>query len=316
MNNQVLLCDIGTGPYVKMALCLPGQRPKSSTHFGCTNEAQFDSAILDFLEMHAHPKLSGMALSASGWEEDGALNLVHFGFKKTRQDLRDLTAVNRVNIVNDFVAKALSVPVLSENDIERVFGGLEIADQVTAIMGPAQGFGCAFLMPDGLGGWVANHCEGGHASLSPSNALEMEILKNTARFGHVSYERVISNLGPSNLWQALDEIEGPIGHRPNLEEIIHLAKEGDERALCVIRLFTEIFASAASNMALMQGARGGIYLVGDVLDLMGPLFDYDVFANRFYNKGRVSGFLKEIPVYRVRVPEPEFLGLSTLFEAA
>ena len=317
MNKQVLLCDMGTGPYVKMALCMPGQRPKSSTHFGCTNEAQFDHAIHDFLEMHANPKLSGMALSASGWEEDGALNLVHFGFNKTRQDLRDLTAVSRVNIVNDFVAKALSVPVLSRNYIEQVLGGLEIADQVTAVMGPAQGFGCAFLMPDGLGGWVANHCEGGHASFSPNNALEIEILKILmTRFGHVSYERIVSNLGPSHLWQALDEIEGPVAHTPSLEEIIYLAKEGDERALRVMHIFTEVFATAASDMAVMQGARGGIYLVGEVLDLMGSLFDYRVFANRFYNKGRVSGFLKEIPVYRVREPEPEFLGLSTLFEAA
>ena len=55
-------------------------------------------------------------------------------------------------------------------------------------------------------------------------------------------------------------------------------------------------------------------LGGGLGELDSDLFDHDVFARRFYDKGRVSSYVRDIPVFKIVAAEPEILGLSTLFD--
>ena len=51
--------------------------------------------------------------------------------------------------------------------------------------------------------------EGGHADFAPRNELEIELLRHLiARFGHVSYERVVSGPGLLNIYRFLKEGRG------------------------------------------------------------------------------------------------------------
>ena len=70
----------------------------------------------------------------------------------------------------------------------------------------------------------------------------------------------------------------------------------------------------ASDVALILGARGGIYLTGDLMDLMVEVFDADAFCRRYADKGRLSHFIEEIPVYRTQARDLEIVGLQTLFD--
>jgi glucokinase len=70
----------------------------------------------------------------------------------------------------------------------------------------------------------------------------------------------------------------------------------------------------ASDVALILGARGGVYLAGDLLDMIGDLFDVPAFCRRYAEKGRLSDYVSEIPVYRTLAPDMEIIGLATLFD--
>ena len=314
MPSKALLCNISNGAYISLALADQGQRPETITRYACASLDDVNDAMLAFLEGHGHPKLAGAAFSTSGWEVDGEVDLVHFGFRLSNRDLSALLNVPRVSILNEFVAKALAIPSLADNERLKVCGGQAMREQVMVILGPTIGFGGALLAPDGMGRWTASHCEGGHSDFAPGNMLEVEILKLLmAKYGHVSRERAVSIPGLVDLWQCLCILDGEDNCDITPEEIVALAYADDERALKTIRIQTEVFAGTAADYALITGARGGVYLSGTLLDLLGDLFDHEVFSQRFHNKGRVSSYVRDIPVFKVTAEDSEILGLSTLF---
>lgn len=315
MSGKVLLGDLSSGSYVKLALAEAGCRPDSVYNYACGSLGDLEAALGGFLADHGNPALSGAAFSTSGWEIDGRVDLVHFGFTLERYHVAQLLGTPWVKIVNNFVAKALAVPILDESERERVSGDDVAPGHVVAVVGPTTGLGGAFLSPDGRGGWVASHCEAGHSDFAPRTELEIEILRIMMRkYGHVSRECAVSTRGLKDLWSCLAAIEGDNEATPSTDEILARAYIGDVRATQAIRLQTEIYAGVASDFALMTGAKGGVYLVGSFLERLGHLFDPAVFAARFYDKGRVSSYVREIPVYRITVPDCEILGISTLFD--
>lgn len=316
MTLPAFLCNISNGTYISLALAVPGQPPGTISRYACTSLYDFNTAVVSFLEGHGSPALISAAFSTSGWEVDGEVDLVHFGFTLKRNALRQLLGVSRVDIVNEFVAKAMALPLLGDEDRAKICGGEAMPEQVMAILGPTIGFGGALLAPDGMGRWTASHCEGGHSDFAAATLAEVEILKCLMqRHGHVSRERVLSIPGLTEVWQCLAVIDGETdAAAPGAEEIVALAYADDERAQKAIRVQTEVLAGTASDYALITGARGGIYLSGELLDLLGDLFDHEIFSRRFHDKGRVSSYVRDIPVFRVTAEDTEILGLSTLVE--
>ena len=313
--KTVLLGDISHGDYVSLALAAPGGRAEHLRRYACSSLVAFEEAVDNFLADEGQPPLAGAAFSMSGWGVDGEVDLIHYRFDVRRESLQTMLGLSQVRIVNNFVAKALAIPLLQADDHVTVCGGAPRSEQAMAIIGPTMGFGGALLIPDGMGRRIASHCEGGHADFTPGNALEIEILKLLMmKYGQVSRERALSIPGIADLWQCLATMDGDMTPAPEAQEIVAMAWAQDARSQQVIRIQTEIFGMTASDFALIMGVRGGIYLSGDWLDLVGDLFDHDIFASRFYPKGRATSYLQDIPVLQITAPEIELLGLSTLFD--
>ena len=316
MPNSVLLCDISNGTDLKLALARPGERPSPAERHPCGSLEDFKSAITRYLGAHGNPRLAGAAISAAGWEKGGVIKLPNHGFSIDRADMRQFLDVQRLNLVNDFVAKALAIPRLEEHEREKICGGEPLEEQVVAVIGPHNGLGVSALAPDGMGSWTAMPTEGGHSDLPPTNDEEDAVLKVLiAKYGHVSRERVISIPGLHDIWRALAIIDGESGEdAPMAPDIITRATAGDARSLKAIDLSMGWFAAFASDVALILGARGGVYLSGDLIDMIGPLFDVKAFVTRYSSKGRLSEFVTEIPVFRTVAQDIEVIGLATLFD--
>jgi len=185
MSGKVLLGDLSSGVYLKLALAEQGHRPDGVSLYACESLRDFEEAVAGYVNDNGDPHLLGAAFSTSGWDVDGHIDLVHYGFSLDRQQLCGFLGTPRVSLVNDFVAKALAVPVLTDDERVQVCGGAGQAGQVVAVVGPTMGLGGAVLSPNGRGGWVANHCEGGHADFAARNLLEIEILKLMMdKYGH------------------------------------------------------------------------------------------------------------------------------------
>ena len=50
------------------------------------------------------------------------------------------------------------------------------------------------------------------------------------------------------------------------------------------------------------------------MDLLGDLFDSGVFCKRYADKGRLTDFVADIPVYQTQARDLEIVGLATLFD--
>ncbi len=316
MTDHILLCDFSFGSYMKLALGTPGRRPSDATLYSCSGKKDFDEAVLDFLAAHDRPKLIGAALSSRGWERHGKIQLPEKGLLSLgRDDIRRLLSIQRVNLVNNFVARALAIPRLRKDECLKLCGGEPLEEQVMAVLGPHHGLGLAALVPDGAGNWAAIPCEGGHSDLPVTSDREWQVynvLKEKHR--HVARELVISLTGLVELFQALNTIGGGDSQANTPEEVIALANIGDPVALEAIAMCSGWLAAMASDVALMLGARGGIYLTGDLMDLLGDLFDPAVFCKRYADKGRLSPYVSDIPVYQTQARDLEIVGLATLFD--
>jgi glucokinase len=164
-------------------------------------------------------------------------------------------------------------------------------------------------------------CEGGHTDFAPRDELETALFRFLqTRFGHVSYERVLSGPGIFNIYQFLRE------ERPGMETdgLAQEMKEGDppevitrnalegRSDLCVstLDMFVSIYGAEASNLALKIMATGGVFIAGGIAPKIIEKLKGDIFMRAFYSKGRLQNLLKNIPVRVVLNEKTALLGAA------
>src|SRR5262249_61713570 len=104
--------------------------------------------------------------------------------------------------------------------------------------------------------------EGGHATMAATSDREDVIIDYLRReFSHVSAERVISGSGLENLYRAVIAIDGIEAPNRNAAEITNAALDGTcPVARAALDLFCAMLGTFAGNVALMFGARGGVFI--------------------------------------------------------
>ncbi len=212
-------------------------------------------------------------------------------------------------VINDFTALALAVPRLREGDVEQIGGGAAEPDQPIGLIGPGTGLGVSGLVRAG-GRWVPLRSEGGHASFAPMSERESaigDVLRR--RFGHVSWERMLSGPGLVNLHEAIAELDGESADALSPEQIAARGLSGESK-LCreALELFCAALGTAAGNLVLTLGARGGVYVGGGIVPRLGRFFRDSAFRARFEAKGRLSDYVRGVPSFVISHPTPGLLG--------
>jgi glucokinase len=209
-------------------------------------------------------------------------------------------------LINDLEANAWGIPSLGEKDLVSLnrVKGTPIGNQ--GVISAGTGLGEAGLYWDGQA-YEVFACEGGHCDFAPRSELEIELLCYLmARFGHVSYERIVSGPGLVNVYRFLRDTGR--GEEPQwlTDEFAHNdpAATISRNAIAAkstlaehaLDLWISIYGAEAGNLALKLMATGGIYIGGGiapkvVAKLTGPLF-----TQAFVSKGRMQPLLESIPV--------------------
>lgn len=211
-------------------------------------------------------------------------------------------ALDRLVILNDFEALALALPHLQDSQLRRhpapAGGWPALSGAARAVIGPGTGLGVAGVAPCGPGRWLALSSEGGHATLAPGDDFESALLAAARRqHPHVSAERLLSGIGLPLLHAGVAAVLGQPG-APALtsEQIVARGSDGSD-ALCrqTLDTFCALLGSFAGNVALTFGARGGLYIGGGIVPRIAELFFASRFRERFEAKGRLAGYLAQIP---------------------
>lgn len=231
--------------------------------------------------------------------------------------MREHLGLTRLEVVNDFVANALAVPHLSDQDRVRVGGGAADTRFPIAVLGPGTGLGVALLIPSNGGAVMPIATEGGHVTMPARTPREVAVLSVLQRrFDHVSAERVISGSGLVNLYQSLCELEGATPATDDPADLGHRASSGNDLlAREALDLMFGMLGTVAGNLALSTGALGGVAIMGGIVPRYLNLFKNSAFREAFEAKGRFQSYMRGIPVDVVTHAYPAFLGLAGLVRA-
>ncbi len=232
--------------------------------------------------------------------------------------------IPRVEIVNDLEATAFGLAALRPDELVTLQEGRPDPHGTIAVIAAGTGLGEASLTTENAVA-VARSSEGGHASYAPRTDEEIALLVHLReRFGgHVSWERVVSGPGLSNIYEFLRDT----GRAPEpawlAEEraagdpsaAISLADGKAEIATRALDLFVDNYGAEAGNVALQTMATGGLYIGGGIGPKIRPRLSDGRFLRAFCDKGRLAPLLSNIPVRLVLNPRTALQGAARLAQA-
>jgi glucokinase len=247
---------------------------------------------------------------------NGKANASNLAWIVDARQLSQETSIHDIWLINDLEAHAHGIGDLDPDDLITLNPGTPRAGNA-ALIAAGTGLGEAGLYWDGTQHRVFAG-EGGHADFAPSNDLEMALWSYLMKkFGHVSWERVLSGPGIANIYDFLRDskiepepqwLKDELDRAP--DPAVPISQHGLEgkAAICerTLDIFAEAYGSEAGNLALRLLAVGGVFVSGGIAGkimtkLKGPLF-----MRAFLAKGRMEPLLEAVPV---KVIVNEHIGL-------
>eukprot|EP00730_Choanoeca_flexa_P017893 TRINITY_DN8663_c0_g1_i2.p1 TRINITY_DN8663_c0_g1~~TRINITY_DN8663_c0_g1_i2.p1 ORF type:complete len:419 (+),score=108.56 TRINITY_DN8663_c0_g1_i2:124-1380(+) len=269
-------------------------------------------------------KLSTACFAVAGPVSNNIVRLTNRGeWNITATDLERKFGINHVRLVNDFVANGYGLLTLDTSEYTVVREGKPDRERPIALIGAGTGLGECFLAPDN-GRYIAYPSEGGHVEYPPGDELEVELLQYLQRkFGHdgnlarISAERIVSGKGIENVYEFLvqrfpDKVDER-KHKSIMEadesakEISMLAYDYG-LARQAMEIMMKAYGGETGNVGLKFLPTGGLYIAGGIAphNMQYIKGTSSLFMKAYWNKGRVSSILEDVPV---RVVMSEDLGL-------
>jgi glucokinase len=265
------------------------------------------SALLEtFLRTSTPASATHACFGVAGPVRNGRCDATNLPWVVDAQRLATELRLPSVGLINDVEANAWGIETLGPEDFCVLNPGVAVRGSNAALLSAGTGLGEAALYWNGRRHRPVGS-EGGHVDFAPRNELEIDLLRYLiARFGRVSYERVLSGPGLVNVYGFLRD-RSPASEPKWLEEelatadaaavISKNALEGRNR-LCTqaLDLFVSVLGAAAGNLALKMLAMAGIYLGGGIAPKILPRLRDRTFLDAFVDKGRMRGLVERVPV--------------------
>jgi glucokinase len=314
-DSPRLLADIG-GTWARFVLETAPGRFEHPAALRCADHSDFHGAVSAYLASVGPPAIRHAAVAMANPVEGDQVRMTNYHWAFSIEQMRERLGLDTLVVVNDFTALAMALPRLQPSQRRQVGGGSPRERSVIGVLGAGSGLGVSGLIPAD-GGWVALGTEGGHTSFAPRDEREIGILRYAlTQHDHVSFERLLSGPGIELIHRALQHRDGvPVVPLAAPEVTRRALEQGDARCLETLEVFCLILGTAASNLAVVQGAFGGIFIGGGIVPRLGSWFDSGPFRARFEDKGRFSDYLRAIPTYVITSGQATLEGASAILAA-
>lgn len=304
---RVLSGDIG-GTKTALALYqVDGVRLKAlaEARYASQEHASLDEILRIFLDS-ATSRCDYACFGVAGPVRDGRVATTNLCWRVDAARLAAAHGFQAVWLLNDLEASAWGIAALKPRDLHVLNAGRPDARGNALIIAAGTGLGQAGMFWDG-----ERHrpfaSEGGHADFAPGSEIEIALLRHLmGRYGHVSWERVVSGPGLVNIYEFL------LAHRDTqTPPWLAQAMQGGDRAaeiskaaqagrcpICAeaLALFVRLYGAEAGNHALKIMARAGVYVGGGIAPKILRQLDQGGFLEAFRAKGRMAPLLREMPV--------------------
>jgi glucokinase len=247
----------------------------------------------------------------------GRARMPNRGWDIEERALAQALGVGRVILLNDLAATAYGVPTLAPDRLVVLNEGVPVTGGDVGLIAAGTGLGEAILRWDGTR-YRVFASEAGHADFAPVDAEQTMLLgRLRERFGHVSYERVVSGPGLHAVYDALDVDEHPgvaerIASAPDASAVISQLALGGESPRCVRALdaFVRSYGAEAGNLALRALATGGVFVGGGIAPKILPKLREGGFVRAFREKGRFTEWMRKIPLKVILDPTTALRGAA------
>lgn len=278
--------------------------------------SSFSDVVLDFQEPAM--KANILSVAVAGPVQGNSVKLTNLDWTLDREQLCRDTGIEEVVLINDLEANAYGLAMLSSEDFRQVYAATQNLEGNAAVIAPGTGLGEAGFFWDG----EAFHpfaTEGGHEDFAPRDDLDIELYRFLReRFGHVSWERVISGPGIFNIYQFLRDVKEypePDVLRTKLnrgDPAQVISDSADEFPICkeTMFLFVKYLAVESSNLALNFKATGGLFIGGGIIPKVWNETLQHVFLEHFFQVGRLRPLTEAVPVYIILNPKTALLGAA------
>lgn len=259
-----------------------------------------------------------LMLALPGLVSDTSARLTNLPWIIEKQSLKDRFGIENVFFMNDFQASAFGTHQLLEKDriiLNPAVSNLSKKPDVLAentirvAVGAGTGLGVAWEEGDAGGCQITSYShdsEGGHIDFAPVDDTQIELLQFLQqRYGHVSYERILSGDGLVSLYQFC---AGADNDDISAKWVSEQSQNNDvaDRAMS---LFVQIYGAYIGNIALMFKPFGGIFITGGIAAKIVRRMQSEEFITAYLNKGRMRELVEQIAVYLVTNERVGVLGV-------
>jgi glucokinase len=254
-----------------------------------------------------HPAIDASCFGIAGPVVEGKVKTPNLPWIVDSSELSHALKLDSVGLLNDLEAAAYGIFTLDDDEFFTLNEGTIRDSGNKALIAAGTGLGEAILYDDGRH-FHPLASEGGHADFAARNDLEIALLRYLiGRFGHVSYERVLSGPGLFNIYSFLKEsgrFEEPAWLAERLAAAVDVSAVISETALAhqaeisvkALDMFVSVYGAEAGNLALRAKAVRGIYVGGGIAPKILDKLKDGTFMRAFVDKGRYKDFLSAIPV--------------------
>ncbi|MDH4226515.1 MAG: glucokinase [Deltaproteobacteria bacterium] len=307
MKPRVIAFDIGGTKTNAAAFGIDKKGRLIELVFGRFKNSEFGSAeavVRAFLTLV--PKTESLAIAVAAPVNNNRAVLVNIDWKIDANVIAKKYGFKRAVLLNDLEAAVIGVGALNVSDFSVLQKGRARQGNIVMVA-PGTGLGEAAL--------VGTCCtvvatEGGHADFAPQNKTEDALLLFLRKkYGHVSYERVLSGRGIGDIYDFLmsgREVPPRTKERFNVDDkaaVISgeaMRKGGDKVCKKALEVFMSVLGAEAGNMALKTLSTGGVFIGGGIAPKIITALKKDkAFIRAFHAKGRFRAFMKDIPVKAV-----------------
>ena len=311
-----LVADIG-GTHARFGLSPAAGGPVADVRvMRCADYPGLQDAALAYLNGLAwagrapRPRRACLAIAAPITGE--AVRMTNHPWVIERARISAALGLSELTLLNDFEAIALALPALGPGDTVAIGPDAPVHPRLPmAVLGPGTGLGVALCVPAG-GRWLAIASEGGHATAVAADDFEADVLRRVrSEFEHVSSERLLSGIGLPVLYRAIARLQGTPALELGAERITRRALD-DSDAACTLALdtFFAMLGTLAGNVALMGGARGGVFIAGGIAQGLADRLARSRFRERFEAKGRYRDYMGAIATRLITVPHCALIGAA------
>src|SRR6516225_7848728 len=272
-------------------------------------------------------KVTAACFGVPGPVRQGRLRLTNLPWTIDSKELSADLDIEHVFLINDLEANGYGVAELSPEQIYTLSEGDASQIGNRGLIAAGTGLG------EGILAWngrihVPYPSEGGHTDFGPRNETEIELLRFLQRKynGRVSYERVVSGMGLTNIYEFLRDNQGMEEPKWLAEKIAGVHDRNSvitemalsaKSELCAkaLDMMVSIYGAEAGNLALKMLSVGGMYVGGGIAPRILEKLKDGTFLKAFQDKGRLSQLLINMPVRIILDSRAALLGAGAYAEA-